>query len=326
MSTVNTATTLCSSLANVTVDPDPASFRAWVDGREIEAESTRQLRRLLANALYEELHTGRPPEDSPPPFRVRDLDYEQQLANVVPHPETITQAQLHKVVADADQAPSAALVTLEGLKVWVPYDRLRVTGQPTVGELVTVANDPRRPALSPGFFLVQGTRPHRSRTLLRTYVHIVDPRHTASLWGQVLELLESAQVAYRAKVLSNPTLYPRRDSLVVYLDPAHAGFAHRIAEVADGAPGTAAETSCFTQRLAAGVAIAWEPADDRPGMSGLSFGQHRATVVAEALIEAAHTGQPLEELLRAELRAANIDPDDVSRNRDSAPVLPLVPA
>src|SRR4051812_43082698 len=47
-------------------------------------------------------------------------------------------------------------------------------------------------------------------------------------------------------------------------------------------------------------AIAWEPADTRPGMSGLSFGQHRAIAMAIGL-----SGE------------ANIDPAAPARNLDS---------
>ncbi|MEV6861386.1 T3SS effector HopA1 family protein [Streptosporangium subroseum] len=45
------------------------------------------------------------------------------------------------------------------------------------------------------------------------------------------------------------------------------------------------EVSVFCRRIGPGVAIAWEPDDARPAMRGLSFGQHRAGVLAQALLD-----------------------------------------
>jgi hypothetical protein len=116
------------------------------------------------------------------------------------------------------------------------------------------------------------------------------------------------------KMLSSPLLFPRRDALVVYLDQSDDAAAHGLARALEGLSGLAAETSPFTQRLARGIALADEPADPRREYRGLSFGQHRAQVVVEALLEAAVGGERTHEAVLRSLVEANIDPRDLSRN------------
>ena len=65
----------------------------------------------------------------------------------------------------------------------------------------------------------------------------------------------------------------------------------------------------FVRRLAPGVGTAWEPSDTHPGRQGLSFGQHRATVLAAALVDAAGD-DPVDHIVTA-FRDAGIDPGDV---------------
>src|SRR5699024_4584249 len=65
------------------------------------------------------------------------------------------------------------------------------------------------------------------------------------------------------------------------------------------------------------VSVAWEPADPRPGMSRLSFGQHRASVFAKALVDAKKQGEPVVPFLKSAFVAANIDPLTPFRNLTS---------
>lgn len=325
MSNEPVATALLAALQDVRVQPD--QLAASVGTRELQAESPRQLRRLLSNALYEVLHTGAEQTEGPLPFRLRDRSFERTLADAVPHRETSVRARVLAVGEGDGSAEPRYLVALDGVRVWVPFDQIGLAGVAAVGEIVTVANTPCRPALSPGFFLVQGSRSERSGEPLRVYVHLPDWRETAAIWGRVLEHLEQARAAYRAKVLSAEDLYPRRDALVVYLDPEWLYIAHELADLLRGMPGVGAETSLFTHRLGPGVAAAWEPRDDRPGMTGLSFGQHRASAVAEALVDTADGSAPLATVLRAKLAAANINPTHVALNVGSMDISePLVPA
>ncbi|MFW6723037.1 T3SS effector HopA1 family protein [Streptomyces sp. MAR4 CNY-716] len=79
-------------------------------------------------------------------------------------------------------------------------------------------------------------------------------------------------------------------------------------------------TSAFARAVAPGVALAWEPEDDRPGYRGMSFGQHRAAVVAGAVLAHARERNPertVHEHVTEQVRAAGIDPDAHDRNLNS---------
>ncbi|GAA0617518.1 T3SS effector HopA1 family protein [Streptomyces crystallinus] len=300
---------LVEAARGVTVAPDRSS--ATVGGKRIDADSSRELRRLLSNALYESLHAGLDLEDADLPFRLRDAEFERALAAAVPHAETVLRGPVHAV------GESAYVVELGGVRVRVPADRIRTEGELAPGAVVAVANTSRRPALSPGFFLVEGTRPHRSADLLRVYVHITEWTAAPGIWRTALEHLEEHAVTYRAKIISSKHLYPRRDALVVYLDSASSHAATALADALGHLPGVGGDTSVFTRRLRPGVATAWEPRDSAVGMDGLSFGQHRASVLAQALIETAEDPSALAAVLHDRLTEANIDPADPSRNLDS---------
>ncbi|MFD7552808.1 T3SS effector HopA1 family protein [Streptomyces sp. NPDC059578] len=78
-------------------------------------------------------------------------------------------------------------------------------------------------------------------------------------------------------------------------------------------------TSVFARRLAPGVTVAGESDDSRPQTRGLSFGQHRAIVLTQALVRAGP--QPLSPARAADaLREARIDPLAPYRNTGSPDV------
>ncbi|MFD8546289.1 T3SS effector HopA1 family protein [Streptomyces sp. NPDC059649] len=309
MSDIPVSSALLDAAGLVHVAADRSS--ATVRGRRIEAETPRELRRLLSDALYNELHAGLSMEDRLLPFQLRDAAFEEELAKGVPHQETTARGLVRVVGGEAH------VIELGGVFVRVPADRVRVDGAVAAGSVVDVVNTSMRPRLSPGFFLVEGTRPHRSVDLLRVYIHIKEWTAAPQAWKTVLNHLESQKLAYRTKVISSKLLYPRRDALVVYLDQRDRHAARGIGDVVGGLPGIGEETSAFTRRLRPGVATAWEPRDSAPGMSSLSFGQHRASVLAKALVETADAPDSIAEVLRDHLAAAGIDPADPSRNLGS---------
>ncbi|MEW1671748.1 T3SS effector HopA1 family protein [Streptomyces noursei] len=309
MSDILVSSALLNAAGLVHVAADRSS--ATVGELRIEAETPRELRRLLSDALYNELHAGLSMEDRPLPFQLRDAAFEEELAKGVPHQET-TALGLVRVTGD-----EAHVVEFGGVRVRVPADRIRADGAVSPGSVVGVVNTSMRPGLSPGFFLVEGTRPHRSVDLLRVYIHIKEWTAAPQIWQAALDHLEGQELTYRTKVISSKLLYPRRDALVVYLDQRDRHAAMGIADVVGGLPGIGEETSVFTRRLRPGVATAWEPRDSAAGMGSLSFGQHRASVLAKALVETADVPGSLAEVLHDQLVAANIDPTDPSRNLGS---------
>jgi hypothetical protein len=198
-----------------------------------------------------------------------------------------------------------------------------------------------RPALSPGHYLVDGPAGRLAGgPILRVYVHLLGPHEAPGRWHDVLTTLNDAGVTYRAKIVSTPGGYPRRDAMVVYLGPGNWAAAGLVRDAVAGRPGTGGECSVFAHRLAPGVAAAWNPSDPRPGFRGLSFGEHRARVTAAALLGATSpangaaaglatgaaaglangTAAGLARRLDECFAAASIDPARPARNRDSPAV------
>lgn len=188
-------------------------------------------------------------------------------------------------------------------------------------EQVRLAMPAARPALSPGFFLADGSRGgSRKRPMLRVYVNLQDRESVVPAWAAVLRCLEDRGVAYRAKVGSSPAGLSRRDALVVYLGSDGLDAVVPVAEAVAGIPGRGEEVSVFAERVAAGVGVGWQPAGGKAA-PGMSFGQHRAAAVAEGL--AGHAlgtrGGPPAEAVAEALREAGIDPAAPYRNLDSPP-------
>ncbi|MFE2272273.1 T3SS effector HopA1 family protein [Streptomyces lavendulae] len=323
---------LAAALDLVSVRAD--GLHAKVAGREFTAESPRDLRGRLSNALYEEFHAGngehRREPGGAPRRSLRDAGLEQRLAAGVPHSWTPTRARLIEVLRR--EGGDQLLVRLPDITARVPADRLIGAGNgaeagdgPRPGDIVELALEAARPALSPGFFYVMGSRalPRPAGPIRRLFLHALDGDAAAGLWAATLAALEGAGALYHAKALSDPDDFPRRDGLVVYLHGDHEPGERAVVEAVRDLPGRGADTSLFTERLAPGVAAAWDPRDPRPGQSGMSFGQHRSFALATALVDhavAAGGGQgdspegSLEEHVAREFRAAGIDPLNPQNN------------
>ncbi|WP_326588964.1 T3SS effector HopA1 family protein [Streptomyces sp. NBC_01294] len=311
---------LASALDLVSVRGD--ALQATVDGREITADSPRDLRGRLTNALYEEFHAGNGAQRRDPagaPRRsLRDVHLEERLAAGVPHAWTPTPGRLIEVL----HRPGGCqlVVRLPDITARVPADRLLDPGaRLRPGDVVELALEAARPALSPGFFYVMGSRPlpRPAGAIRRLFLHALDGDSAAALWAATLAALERIGALYHAKALSDPDDFPRRDGLVVYLHGDHEPGERAVVEAVRGLSGTGADTSLFTERLAPGVAAAWDPKDPRPGQSSMSFGQHRSFALATALVDHASAAGgwrkgsprgPLEEHIAREFRAAGIDP------------------
>ncbi|MET9554743.1 T3SS effector HopA1 family protein [Streptomyces sp. NPDC006645] len=317
---------LRDALDTVRIAPDGRT--AWVGDDEITAESPPAMRFTLARTLYEVLHTGRGIRDRKAPKTLRAPEYEARIAEATPHPTTLAPA----VLTGRRTAAGRRVVEIDGLRLGVPDSvSLAETGR-TVGDparpVVLMTLPAARPLISPGFFLVDSGK---GRTgggdLLRMYLRVADAEQGPALWNAVLSTLESRSAIYRAKIISNPASLPRNDGMVVYLSAESWGVVDALTEsaVATGLPD--GPSPAFAHVVAPGVTAAWEPKDDRTGMRGLSFGEHRAHVVARAFVAAAEQGRerPSVAELSAACAAANVDPADPARNLDSAP-WPWTPA
>lgn len=311
---------LRAALDEVRIAPDGRT--AWVRDDEVTAESPSAMRFTLARALYEVLHTGRGIRDRKAPKTLRAPEYETRIAAATPHTATVAPA----ILTGRRTSAGRRVVEIDGLRVGVPDAvSLRETGR-TVGDpgrpVVLMSLPSARPLISPGFFLVDSGK---GRTgggdLLRMYLRVADAEQGPALWNAVLSALESSSAVYRAKIISNPASLPRNDGMVVYLSSESWGVVDALTRsaLATGLPD--GPSPAFAHVVAPGVTAAWEPKDDRTGMRGLSFGEHRSHVMARAFVAAAERGdeRPTVAELSAACAAANVDPADPARNLDSAP-------
>jgi hypothetical protein len=304
-------------MAAISVSADRS--KALVGEREIEAETPRELRRLLSEAVYDVFHSGQ--GDGKVPTRLRDADLEARFAAVVPHAEITTRAVARSEAERDSQGNVRILVEREGVRFWAPESVLTgpaAPGEgagPKPGDVLTISMPSMRPGLSPGFFLVDGSTPRKGgRGVLRLYINVRNVDDAVRVWGATLALLEERGLPYRAKVLSAPELYPRRDAVVVYLDDEVSHTAPLLAAEIGDMPGLGTETSAFVEALRPGIATAWEPADPHSGRQGLSFGQHRASVLATALVDSADEPDEAEATVVRRFAEAGIDPANPARN------------
>jgi hypothetical protein len=302
---------LRAALRTITISPDCRS--AAVGQRTISAQDPESLRPELAAAIYDELHAGRARPDIRPGQNLRDRDVEDRFRELMPRKEVIRAAPV------LDNGRDRVLVSLDDVKVWIPRDRVERLA-PGDGTAARIRLPADRPALSAGYFFADpGESWEPGTPVLRVYIHLTSISVAFDAWAAACRVLADLDSGYRLKVASWPAMLPRRDGLVVYLSAAHHEIARRLAHAAGEVPGIGSETSVFATKLTRGVATAWEPADPRPGMRGQSFGEHRAGVLAEALVRHAMARtegrrSPVTAVVRDAFVEAGIDPADSARN------------
>lgn len=142
--------------------------------------------------------------------------------------------------------------------------------------------------LQPGFFHLAGTSPHSDHddALLARFYFNSRPEGLPAMLRRLVDLLNEYQVAFRMKTLLDPTQYDRFDSTVLYVPRRLLPIT--LALIADLLEGPALPLApgvpLFSLPIAEGIGVA-----DDPGF-GLSFGQSRAMLLAEAIIEGWLTG------------------------------------
>ncbi|ROV70439.1 hypothetical protein D3105_00915 [Streptomyces globisporus] len=305
-------------LDRVRVEAD--GLTAAVGARTVTASSPPALTGHLATALYQIVHVGRPETESGTGTgtgtgRVsapQSRDLEERLAQAVPHRYTTHDVP---VLAAREGGP---IVELSGVRVRLDSDRLvRISADARRADVRVSAS---RPMLSPGFFLADGSLPLPPESqVLRVYLHVETPDAAVETWGRVLHCLEENAVAYRAKAASSSSALPRRDGVVVYLNGLNHAVLASLVEAVKGIVSPGSVPSPFTQPLAAGVAVAWEPDDARPGMRHTSLGEHRCRALASGLVgHAIHPdGRTRAERVRDAFLEGGIDPSAPHRNVSS---------
>ncbi|WP_405587850.1 T3SS effector HopA1 family protein [Streptomyces sp. NBC_01190] len=302
---------LAAHLAELRIDAE--EYRVEVGGQRVEAPDPIAFRAQLTTALYEHWHAGTAGREAAPAHH-RDTAFERELAAATPHSAAATPATLRALPDDA--VSGQAVVEVNRVRVRVPAGM--VAGS-TPGDALVLNLPAVRPMLSPGFLFAGGSAGgNRGKEVLRMYVHLSTSEHAPAVWRALLEVLEGHGARYRAKVLSRRTSYPRRDAVVLYLPEESRPHVPDLVRAVEGLPGLGAATPVLARAVRPGLAMAWEPADERPGWRRVSFGQHRAMAVTRGIFRHMSDGVPLHSAVAEELTAAGVDPEDPARNLDSS--------
>lgn len=292
-----------------------------VAGRTISSETRREAENLVTVALYDVLHAGQEMNLAQHPSRLRDHEFEARLYDSVRGYRTSVAGTVC-APAVPDRAPDdAILVNRQGVRIWIPSDEVVTadgSGDVRPGTSVRFDVASARPALSPGFFVYDSPRVlDLNGPALRLYVHLTNPDDAVSVWRRVSEDARATGIAFRMKILSSRALYPRRDAIVVYTSADDAPVLAQLASSLTGTEGVGDEASLFVHRLGPGLGLACEPADPDPVRAGLSFGQHRAAVIADAALTAQEQNRDPKDVVVEMMLAANIDPLRPYLNGDS---------
>ncbi|WP_446664894.1 T3SS effector HopA1 family protein [Flexivirga sp. B27] len=325
MAEMSMSRTLTTALDDLDHDHDAGTV--VVDGETFDSGDEVRFRQALGVALYRAWHSGAAaPSESVDPRR--DLAFEELLREATPHRSSRTPAVIRSNVVDGPVGPHV-LYDVGRVRVQLPLkdapQPLPDVGTRTILELPAI-----RPALSPGFFLVNGSAGGSAGgagdPTLRVYIHMAESSMAPAVWGRVLQELEQTGVPYRAKVLAKAASYPRRDAIVLYLPQPAWHCVSDVVAALQGLPGRAQDVSLLTTRLDDGVGAAWEPADSRVGWGRMSFGQHRTAAIASGIADHLLRDADLCEAVRSALIEARVRPDDPACNVDSPSVAEAITA
>ncbi|MGQ4515049.1 T3SS effector HopA1 family protein [Streptomyces sp. DW26H14] len=281
--------------------------------------SPRKAATELGALLYKTAHARLDRHDDLAPRTFSDPEFDRLF-----HDAAGERTTLREVTVEREEGEHTVVV-LDGVRVAVPRESVSREGDTTCVRMSWA-----RPALSPGFFFLTSCAtpmPRRTGGTLRLYAHVADPGLAPALLARTAGFLEQRGLPWQAKASSNRHLYPRTDAVVVYLPRVSWNAARDLAQSLESGGDLAKGTSAFTQPLTGSVGAAFEPVDKRPGREGLSFGQHRTGVLAEALVThaTATDGQTLVGRVVAMFNDASIDPLNPARNL-SSPITAVIPA
>lgn len=285
------------------VDIDLSHLRASVDGEDLQATSLLELKSQLAALIYAHFHLQNPKVSGVSPHDVQDLS--QALIDCVPHQNHYQCADL----LDSSIEEELTSVQIMGLKVSFPNHLVENT---TLPGKVRVTLPSWRRNTTPGYLLALSEQPLHLAShagIVRLYIGCETAEKALEAWKSTLETLDRLDVNYQVKALSARASYPRSDGVVIYIadkDRDCVIAALNELEVITTATDNHVH-SLFTQPVGPNIAIAVEPNDGRSSYQGLSFGQHRSRVLVDALLNAAHTHQTLQECWNQETLSAGID-------------------
>ncbi|MGS0685528.1 lanthionine synthetase LanC family protein [Nakamurella sp. GG22] len=162
----------------------------------------------------------------------------------------------------------------------------------TPGALVKLRFKKDLPSISPGYYMALGNNELSdgpTDLLVRLYWNLL-PSGAATFVAEVTRALNDAQMPFRLKVLDDANQFGRADSGVIYIrkadyDQVSCVLGHIVPKLRNHLEPA---TPAMTKKLANGIALAEDPVGE------MSFGQHRCSVMAGAVLRAQEQrSQPL---------------------------------
>jgi hypothetical protein len=306
----------------------PGSF-SWLDGEPFQVGAAPPGRRPLIDALSRQLYqcffvTGRPVDQPVGKPETGSMDGRSALG----HDFRRLRAELppREITGEVLAVlPAGYVVLREGIRMLVPFGPAAPSPAPGGRRIAHFGTRSWTTSASPGHFSAQYGSVPASLRLLRVYWH-VRPELAEELVAQLQKGLTARGISFRVKVIRDPGHYLRRDSAVLYVaretwpDAAPVIFAtHAMLK-----PGMEGGVPALTKTAAKGLALAEDPAVART-----SFGMHRCTALARAIVagseQGADTDAALLQACATAFRAASIDPDRPYLRRGSPELAPAGP-
>ena len=176
-------------------------------------------------------------------------------------------------------------VVKDRLVLWVAQDELHgAAGTLRVGMSCRLRVSKELHNLNPGYYMaigdgdIEDKKASMEDEQIRLYWHLASSGAIPFVRA-ISHTLNAMQIPFRAKVLKDPATYQRADAGVLYLKQRVYNQAREALLKVYGMvkPHLLETVPLFTKPLAAGLGLAEDPGN------GLSFGQHRCELIAEAL-------------------------------------------
>lgn len=303
------------------VSVDARRLTARIDATTLSATSHSELRSQLAGAIYTHLHVGHPGIETVPGTGHQDLA--AALIDAIPHRTVVQAATVQAATVQAAskrtqlgtsvQGVPHQVVELSGVKVLFPAEALV---RDPLDEIVGVRVPSWRSRTTPGFLLALGA--HGSvnpAAASRLYLSCFTASEALEMWPKILGALAASGLGHQVKTLSSSLAFPRSDAMVIYVSANDSDAAvSLIGPALRSLSARDTPVSVFTHSVGDRLALAMEPKDSRPGYRGLSFGQHRSRVLADALLRASVEKTDLEPAWAVEAQTACINPHQPGYN------------
>lgn len=162
-----------------------------------------------------------------------------------------------------------------------------------VGQSVALRFPKDSAGAAPGFYVAYSDAgPPEAAEVSRVYFNL-RPNSAVHFTGLLLERLLHTGLPYSFKIIADPERFRRRDSAVLYMSRSNfeSVMPHVLAICAACPQAFEPTVPSFTLRVRDGVGVADDP---KPGaVRTMSFGQHRTTLIAEAIKRTVGEGAPV---------------------------------